>query len=203
MWQATWSYDEVIAQARASGEDLLDYLAAELSCRWTRDYLTMSKRTTDVIVFNYDSFEYVFDAYQQPTPHDPASGELPVEGRLVAAYGLSVHKTSRRDDSRLRGITLAPVPGDEGCYDRGHFIGHSIGGTVDGNEANVFLQLRASNRSGYRRMENYCRKYPGTFCFSRPVYDNVTAHPARVEFGMLRQDGKLWVDSFANRPGHV
>jgi hypothetical protein len=55
-------------------------------------------------------------------------------------------------------VMLSARPDSSGPWDRGHFIGHAIGGTVDGNEANVFLQLRSANRGRYRTMEAYCGK---------------------------------------------
>ncbi|MBA2675437.1 hypothetical protein [Ramlibacter sp.] len=74
------------------------------------------------------------------------------------------------------------------------------GGAVDGNEANVFKQLGSVNRGGYRMTELYCSKNPGVTCFSRPIYGDTSAHPVRVEFGVLRVDGVLWLRNFPNRP---
>ena len=193
-------YMEVLKAARASGEDVSTYLREELSLCWRDSYLQMTERSTDIIVFAYDTFEYIFDSFQQQEAYDPTAGTLPVEARLVAAVGTSKPKSSKRDDGRLRGLTVSPMPGIEDKWDRGHFIGHSIGGTVDGNEANVFLQLRSTNRGRYRTMEAYCRKNPGVLCFSRPIYVDTSAHPAQVEFGVLKTDGELWVEVLSNRP---
>ena len=90
-------------------------------------------------------------------------------------------------------------------WDKGHFIAHSIGGAVDGLEANVFVQRRDLNRGWsvagkrFRQMEQYCVLNPGTLCFSRPLYADQTAKPAFVEFGVLKRGGELWVESFDNR----
>ena len=46
--------------------------------------------------------------------------------------GTSKPKHARRDDYRLRGLTLSAMPGTQGPWDRGHFVGHAIGGVVDG-----------------------------------------------------------------------
>jgi len=69
---------------------------------------------------------------------------------------------------------------------------------------NVFVQLRALNRGWseagkrFREMEAYCEANSGTFCFNRPTYDDQTARPAFVEFGLIKLDGRLWVERFAN-----
>lgn len=166
---------------------------------WRDAYLQMSSRPVEIIVFTYGTFDYVYDAYQQPEPYNPDIRMIPVEARLIAAIGVSSPKRSRRDDGRLRGMTVSAMPGTMGPWDRGHFIAHSIGGTVDGNEANVFQQLRSVNRGRYRRMENFCFKNPGVTCFSRPIYVDVSAHPDQVEFGILKPDGELWVEVIPNR----
>jgi hypothetical protein len=193
-------YAEIVEAARSSGEGMATYFRKHLLYCCRDRYLLMTERPTDIIVFSYGTFEYVFDAYQQQEPYDPTSGVLPIEARLVVAVGTSKPKRSRRDDGRLRGLTASAMPGIVGDWDRGHCIAHSIGGTVDGNEANVFLQLRSINRGKYRTMENYCRKFPGVTCFSRPIYADTSAHPVNVEFGVLKTNGELWVDVLPNRP---
>ena len=92
-------------------------------------------------------------------------------------------------------------------WDRGHFIAYSIGGIVDQFEFNVFIQRRSLNRGWkahergrlYRTMENYCATNVGTFCFSRPVYCDETAKPTFLDFGILKPNGELWVESFDNQ----
>ena len=90
---------------------------------------------------------------------------------------------------------------DSSGRDKGHFIAHAIGGGLD---MNVFSQARDLNRGiseqgkVYRLMERYCYENAGTFCFSRPVYDDATSIPRWVEFGLLRDDGSLWVEVFEN-----
>ncbi len=51
----------------------------------------------------------------------------------------------------------------------------------------------------FREMEAYCETNPGTFCFNRPIYDDQTARPAFLEFGLLKVGGELWMERFANR----
>lgn len=192
-------YSVILDSAKVAEVSVSDYLRRELPSHWCHAYFSMSERPTDLIIFTYGTFDYLFDAYQPRERYDPLSNVPPIEARLIAAIGVSKPKRSCRDDSRLRGLTLSTMPDVNGLWDRGHFIGHSIGGTVDGNEANVFLQLRSMNRGKYRKMEAYCFKNPGVTCFSRPIYDDVSAHPASVEFGILKADGELWIEVIPNR----
>ena len=117
----------------------------------------------------------------------------------MAAIGNSSVPTRKRDDSRLRGLDFFPMLSDRTKWDRGHFIGHSIGGTVDGNEVNVFPQLRSINRGRYRVLEEYCRNNIGVLCFSRPIYNDTTAVPVEVEFGLINPNIELQVERFSNR----
>ena len=196
-------YAEILAAAHASGDGVAQFLREELPLCWQNRYHLMTDRPSEILVFAYGTFDYICDVYQQSDPYDATSGELPVEARLVAAIGISSPKRTRRDDSRRRGLAVSAMPGPDAMWDRGHYIGHAIGGTVDGNEANVFLQLRSVNRGRYRAMESYCRDNIGVVCFSRPIYADTSAHPTRIEFGVLRTDGELWVENFPNRPGEV
>lgn len=194
------AYEQLLARGERSGEPIETYLRGELPDLWHSQYLAMARRPTEVFVFTYKTFDYIFDTYQQDEPYDPLTGVLPTEARLVAAIGVSKPKTSGRDDGRLRGWPI-DYAASGGPWDRGHFIGHSIGGTVDGNEANVFRQLRSVNRGRYRTMEAYCRQNAGVLCFSRPIYRDVTAIPSHVEFGILKTDGALWVETHSNSRG--
>ena len=45
----------------------------------------------------------------------------------------------------------------------------------------------------------YCVLHPAIPCLSRPLYVDGTAKPAFVEFGILKSNGKLWVQCFDNR----
>ena len=192
-------YVKILAAAQTSGENVATFLREELPYCWKDRYLLMTERPSEILVFSYETFDYIFDAYQQNEPYDPAGGKRPIEARLVAAIGTSKPKRTKRDDGRLRGFPVSTMPGPESKWDRGHFIAHSIGGTVDGNEANVFPQLRSINRGRYRAMENYCCKNAGVTCFSRPIYADTSAHPTQIEFGVLKTDGALWVEVFPNR----
>jgi hypothetical protein len=118
----------------------------------------------------------------------------------IAAHGVSQVAARPRKDSRLKGRTLGPVevvdPAQRLPYDRGHAIGHVIGGGLD---INIIPQSRAMNRGGmWRRMERYCHDFPGTYFFCRPLYAGLCSHPAEIEFGVLRTDRSMWVNQFQN-----
>jgi hypothetical protein len=78
----------------------------------------------------------------------------------------------------------------ENRFDKGHFIGHALGGLL---HINLFPQSREINRGWselgklYRKMEQYCEKNTGTYCFSRPIYGGYSAHPSVIEFGALKE----------------
>lgn len=138
-------YNAVLKLAELSGQPLVDYLRRELSEHWLQEYLANSTHPAKIYVFTYETFDYIYDTYQPDEKYDPLSGDSPVEARLVAAIGVSNPKSSQRDDARLRGWPIDRTADDGGPRDKGHFLGHAIGGSVDGNEANVFRQLRSVN----------------------------------------------------------
>ena len=198
-------YRRVLADAASASCRVTEFLLEELPYLWRDAYLEMTPRPTDIVRWQRQSFEYIYDDYASleamgAVPYDPQA-----EARLVAAFGRSQPRKIARDDSRLRGWVGATGKMFGSGWDKGHFIAHSIGGAVDGLEANVFVQRRDLNRGWsaegrrFRQMEKYCVSYPGTFCFSRPLYLDQTAKPAFVEFGLLKSDGNLWVERFDNR----
>ncbi|HET6993246.1 MAG TPA: hypothetical protein VFJ43_18065, partial [Bacteroidia bacterium] len=90
-------------------------------------------------------------------------------------------------------------------WDKGHFIAHTIGGAIDGIEANVFVQKRDLNRGWseegklFREMEKYGVIHPNTFCFNRPIYEDQSAKPSFYEYGILKDENNLWIECFDNR----
>jgi hypothetical protein len=196
------------ASTAYSGEALIDWLREELVCCFRDAYLEMTPRATEIVRINQGPFEYVYDDYASLEAQGLVPRHPTMEARLVAAIGRSAPRMPKRDDSRLRGWagkTLKDAYGPG--WDRGHFIAYCMGGVVDGFELNVFVQRRSLNRGWkshpggrlYRKMEDYCAANTGTFCFSRPIYCDETAKPTFVEFGILKNDGELWVERFDNR----
>lgn len=134
-----------------------------------------------------------------------------VEDRIVAVHGCSRPVGERRRDGLMRKHPQGPINFIKAhsdiskraaqTYDKGHFIGHAFGGTL---HINLFPQTTRINRGWsehgklYRRMESYCEKNAGTYCFSRPIYAGFSGHPQIIEFGVLKKDGKLWLAQFPN-----
>jgi len=182
----------------------ISFLQEELPHLWRDEYLEMSKREVSLVRIRQSSFEYIYDNYS----YLEATGAIPyslVEDRLVGVFGLSAPEVRIRDDYRLRGW-VGPTEKMYGReYDKGHFIAHTIGGAVDRAEMNVFVQRRDLNRGWssegkrYREMEKYCVSNPGVFCFSRPLYEDLTSKPASLEFGILKSTGDFWVERFDNK----
>jgi hypothetical protein len=153
----------------------------------------------------HGTFEYVFDHYTSFEDARVVPYSVTEEGRLVIAFGRSAPLQRPRDDNRLR-KWIGPTERAFGReWDKGHYIAHSLGGAVEGVEANVFVQRRDLNRGWsvegkhFREMEKYCFANAGTLCFARPIYADGTSRAAWLEFGVMRCDGNLWVECFDNR----
>jgi hypothetical protein len=198
-------YKAVLEEAVRRSVDVVEFLFEELPLLWRDAYVEMTAHPPNVVRWRHGDFEYIYDDYASleaagSVPYDPKA-----EARLVAAVGRSRPKAGARDDYRLKGWVGATEKMFGPAWDKGHFIAHSIGGAVDGLEANVFVQRRDLNRGWsvagkrFRQMEQYCVLNPGTLCFSRPLYADQTAKPTFVEFGVLKGAGDLWVESFDNR----
>lgn len=202
----TIDYESLLKEVRTdSYKAAVSFLMENLPFIWRDSYLEMMPRETNIVRFQYGTFEYIYDDYASleatgAVPYDPK-----IEARLVGVSGCSEPKEAKRDDSRLRGW-VGPTEKTFGRgWDKGHFIAHSIGGAVDQLEVNVFIQRRDLNRGWsdagrrFREMEKYCKSNPGMFCFCRPVYRDQTAKPALVEFGMLKNVHELSIERFDNR----
>ena len=188
-----------------SPEAVTRFLLEELPYLWRDAYLEITARPTNIVRFKHGAFEYIYDDYASLE----ASGAVPyhptAEARLVAVIGRSEPREAPRDDYRLRGWVGQTESMFGPSWDKGHFIAHSIGGAVDGVEANVFIQRRDLNRGWstegkrFREMEKYCASNGGTLCFCRPLYVDETSKPGFVEFGILKTGCELWVECFDNR----
>jgi hypothetical protein len=191
-------YDIALRDAFVEGQFSYERLRTSLLQDWLDEYQKMYKRPIDASVFKMGSFHYLYDMHQ--SPDEDIDKSVREDARLVAVIGrstLPLEKRSRHD-VRMRGLSFALTKGKPGPWDRGHYIGHAIGGIVDGNEANVFPQLRYSNRGRYRSLESECAERPGTLCFSRPIYRDGTLLPSAVEFGLLRHTGEWLVEIIPN-----
>lgn len=200
-------YEQIVKALGASTYDTLaQHLSDILPERWCKAYDAAALHQTNVIYLFEGSFEYFFDFSTELVRRKALTELSSAEDRVVVAHGRSPQSCQRRPRSaRIRGVPrgAAQVVSKLGgaSYDRGHFISHAIGGSLN---VNIFAQLTALNRGRsregkmFRSMERYCLSHPGTYCFVRPSYAGLSAHPAVLEVGVLREDCSLWVESFQN-----
>lgn len=129
-----------------------------------------------------------------------------VAERVVCMYGVSATPSAARDRSRMAGFPDVNVGWNRTgrsrvAADKGHFLAHGAGGGLD---ANLFPQARDLNRGWssqgrvYRRMERTAAAQAGTFVYHRPMYEDATWIPRRLEYGLLRADGTWWIEWFTN-----
>ncbi len=159
----------------------------------------------------YDAYEHAAaDAYLTEINLDAAvfTFDLTFE-RLVLAYAVSTPQLTARDASRIRGFpnvnesVRTALGGMAFTVDKGHYLGHASGGTLD---INLFPHRRDLNRGWsadgkrFREMERHVDKYPGTFFYHRPSYDDDTWIPASLEYGVLVDNQTWWVGTFRNKP---
>jgi hypothetical protein len=195
----------VQSSAGLAGEELISFWADELPFFCRDAYLALTRRPTEILRLPYGAFDYIFDCYQGSEEEREILGSDWAEGRLVVACGRSKPEPRKRDDYRLAGWVGPTNKVFGAAWDKGHFIGHSLGGAVDRFEANVFIQRRDLNRGWseegklFRKMEEYCVQNPNTFCFARPLYVDASYRPAFLDFGVLTKEGPLWVNRFDNR----
>lgn len=128
--------------------------------------------------------------------------------RVALAFAFSTPSLTKRDASRIRGFpnvnaTVKRVMGSQAFLaDKGHFLGHASGGTLD---INLFPQRRELNRGWseqgkrYRSMERYVALNPGTFFYHRPIYNDDTWLPYKLEFAIHTKDHGWWIDLFDNK----
>jgi hypothetical protein len=188
------------------------FLFETLPDLWCDAYRVMPASDVEMVQFRDDGYEFLFDLGSE---------------RVIAAFGLSRRNRSQREQTRMRGFLdrtvstqkLNTLPSGQRQlaslswrdrffethgheYDRGHFISHLQGGGLD---VNLFPQLTRINRgrgpegAAYRAMERECVVYPGSFCFSRPIYDDMTWVPFELEYGILRSPHEIQVRIFPNR----
>jgi hypothetical protein len=169
--------------------------------RWQRVYAASSSHTPNIVYVQYGTFDYICDSYLQVEALGTVAFDQRVRDRVVGVLGISLPMRGRRRGSLPKDWVEHPEEIDSGTRDKGHLIAHGIGGGLD---MNAFSQARNLNRGIseqgkiYRQMERNCYENAGTFCFSRPVYDDATSVPRWLEFGLLRDDGSIWVEVFEN-----
>jgi hypothetical protein len=195
-------YDALLAAAPGGGDPaaLLSFLQEELPYAWLDAYVRMSPHRHNVHRITVEEFEYLWDLSSEFVQQGIVLAAEAVDDRLIAAHGISRVNPEARRGSRLRRRTLGPLEvvdaSQRSAYDRGHAIGHVLGGVLD---LNIIPQSRSMNRGGlWRRMERYCQEHLGTYFFCRPLYTGLCSHPAALEFGILKPDRSWWVRQFPN-----
>lgn len=177
--------------------ELLKFLGEELPNRWIDAYHEMTQHEAYILDVPDRGFNFLFDlTLAKYDKNDPARPD----DRVVAAYGLSRRAESERDASRIRGF--GAIGGTaRGPMDKGHFMAHSMGGSLD---INIFPQRSEVNRGRsargriYRSMERYAATHPGTFVFSRPIYGDDSWVPHALEYGILLPEPRFWIERFPN-----
>ena len=181
--------------------DLIAHLRSRFPVQWQRVYAATASHVPNIAQVEYGTFDYICDSYSSMEALGEVAFDQRVRDRVVGVLGISLLMRCRRRGSMPKGWVEHPEEIDSSGRDKGHFIAHAIGGGLD---MNVFSQARDLNRGLseqgrlYRLMERYCYENAGKFCFSRPVYDDASSVPRWLEFGLLREDGSLWVEVFEN-----
>ena len=176
-------------------------MRCRLPAQWQRVYEATASHPPNIARVEYGTFDYLCDSYSGVEALGEVAFDQRVRDRVVAVLGISLPLRGRRRRSMPKGWVEHAEEIDSSGRDKGHFIAHAIGGGLD---MNVFSQARDLNRGiseqgkAYRLMERYCYENAGTFCFSRPVYGDASSVPRWLEFGLLRDDGSLWVEIFEN-----
>ena len=196
----------------------MDYKTAAADARkwlhfdWEETYIARTPFPNDIVLFDRGEITYCIDCRFEPDMRLIAGKEfVPIlpeqikkEGRLVVAFGFSRPVTAKHPSSSgtgMRGFIGRTEKYLGADYDKGHFIGHKLGGDLNWN---LFPQLREINRGRstagkqFVQMERFCRDNPGTFFFSRPLYSDFTSRPNALEFGILKKNLSFWVAIFPN-----
>lgn len=197
----TIDYLAILAELPPSDVDAIaTHLTVCLPDEWAHAYRMSTSRPTNLWRFPLGNFEYAIDHYSEIESLHPRA-DHPIEDRVVAVWGRSEPTPVRRNNSRQRGWGQPSKGHLRLTDDKGHFIAHSFGGSLD---VNIFAQNRDTNRGWseegklFRAMERYCGRYSGTFCFNRPLYNDDSFRPAALEFGILKRDGALSIHTFNN-----
>jgi len=195
-------YDYILSELSTSDiEEIIKFLWEMLPDKWCEKYRKMTPAVTNIIQFNDNGFEFLFDFSSELVTKGVIPGDQAIEDRVVAVFGRSRPSSRKRDANRMKGF-LGPsskVFGNN--YDKGHFIGHALGGGLD---VNLFSQRMDINRGWstrgrvFRAMERYCSENPGTFCFLRPIYCDRSWRPCMIEYGLLTKARNFFVEKFEN-----
>lgn len=171
-------------------QQVIEALSNTLPDLWRAAYDRMPGSGDDVVFVEQGSYTYLFDLQAE---------------RVVAAYGLSAKNPVKRKSpevkKRMEGFLGKMSDRFLGRGNKGHIMSHAQGGGMD---INLFPQRPDVNLgqspSGkiYRQMERYGAANPGSFCFSRLLYDDPTWVPFEIEYGVLYHPAQFRVERFTN-----
>ncbi|MDD5219239.1 MAG: hypothetical protein PHV11_01555 [Candidatus Bipolaricaulis sp.] len=199
------NYEGVLSRLSAVDYDgLVARLRKILPSLWLRAYRKMTPTPVNTVRFEDRGFEFLFD-HASARRTDSGPEDAAVEDRIIAAFGRS-RPSLLRQEARTNGLLGSSAAVFGGRAKRDHVPGGVLGGACDGC---LYPQRRDLRRESsvdgraFRTMERYCTEHPGTFAFSRPVYDSPSWWPCEIEHGLLRDDGTLWVQGFDNAAASV
>lgn len=173
----------------------------EIAHDWVDLYKRECRVFGDVTLQRFYGFTF---AYDHSFNNEPEIRSTLPDPRVVFAFGITnndVNQSNRRTMRRFWGSSTEAFSYLKGDYDKGHFIAHISGGPID---INLFPQRRDINRGWskegkrYRGMERHIAAHPGTFVFSRPIYNDFSCCPAFIEFGYY-ENSSFVVEVFPNK----
>ena len=196
------------------------WLAVALPPLWIDAYAASTAGEVQVVSIVLQQYEFLFDLRQERVVAVCGlswKDKSPRDTKYMAEF-LGAVSSERKGRELLRGLDTRQAAKrrellakswrerffDEygAQYDRGHFVSLRQGGVYD---INLFPQRADVNQGRgkwrvYRDMERECVNRPGTFCFSRPLYSDLTWVPAELEYGVVHAPEHLAVRRFPNRP---
>jgi hypothetical protein len=195
------NYDEIGRACTAEGVIDEALFAEAVVTEWVREYRRETRGDREIVeIDGPNNFTYIYDSTMNP-PRDEA------DNRVIGAWGRATPATQPRDKSRMRGYP-SPQRQHETKVDRGHLIAHAIGGEYDMNlipQDSALNQGKGGGDRRWRELERYCERHPGTLLFVRALYEDITDHPAKLEYVIVLEDRSLRVEQFLNdswgRPG--
>lgn len=176
----------------------------EIAYKWIHTYKTTSTNYGTITLQNFSGYAFIIDDGNQLRNRQSLEKEI-LESRVVGAFGIANKKINPKNRNTMRrwiGKTTEVFRAYGNNYDKGHFIGHSFGGPID---VNLFPQISHINRGlsnegkKYRNMEKFISLNPGTFVFSRPIYNDLSFCPYLLEFGYCDASLRFNFKLFSNK----
>jgi hypothetical protein len=185
-------------------QDVYQYFWDEVTTHWTGEYTKVFPKHGEIFLQTFEGYAFLLDMIWPDDAMADVNNELP-EPRVISFFGITtinVNEKNRRRMARGWGKTSEAFGRFGVDYDKGHFIAHTLGSPVD---MNIFPQKRSINRGWceegktFRAMERAIQVNPGTFVFSRPIYNDLTVCPFQLEYGYFDRELKLQMKIFSNR----